>query len=67
MSVATYHVPNISCGHCVHTIETELGEVAGVRRVEVDQMQKRVEVEFDAPLTDERIRQALAEIDYAAD
>ena len=67
MSVATYHVSNISCGHCVHTIKTELGEVAGVRRVDVDQMQKRVEVEFEAPLTDERIRQALAEIDYPAD
>ena len=67
MSVVTYLVPNISCGHCVHTIKTELGQVAGIRRVEVDQLQKRVDVEFEAPLTDAAVRQALAEIDYPAE
>ena len=67
MSVVTYLVPNISCGHCVHTIKTELGQVAGIRRVEVDQLQKRVDVEFEAPLTDAAVRQALADIDYPAE
>ena len=67
MSVVTYLVPNISCGHWVHTIKTELGQVAGIRRVEVDQLQKRVDVEFEAPLTDAAVRQALAEIDYPAE
>ena len=67
MSVVTYLVPNISCGHCVHTIKTELGQVDGIRRVDVDQLQKRVDVEFEAPLTDAAVRQALAEIDYPAE
>jgi copper chaperone CopZ len=64
MTVVTYTVPNISCGHCVHTIKTELSDLAGIRRVDVDQMGKRVEVEFDAPATEERLKKALAEIDY---
>jgi copper chaperone len=33
MSTITYVVPNISCGHCVHTIEMELGDLAGVQSV----------------------------------
>jgi copper chaperone len=33
MTTVTYEVPNISCGHCVHTIEMELGDLAGVRTV----------------------------------
>jgi copper chaperone len=67
MTVTTYHVPNISCGHCVHTIKTELGALQGIRRIEVDQMAKQVEVEFDTPATDAGLRQALTEIDYPAD
>ncbi len=64
MDTRTYQVPNISCGHCVHTIQTELSELAGVRRVDVDQAEKRVAVDFDPPATDEGIRRLLGEIDY---
>ncbi len=64
MDTRTYQVPNISCGHCVHTIQTELSELAGVRRVDVDQAVKRVAVDFDPPATDEGIRRLLGEIDY---
>jgi copper chaperone len=64
MTTLSYTVPNISCGHCVHTIKTELSQVPGLRRIEVDAMTKRVDVEFEAPATDESLRRALAEIDY---
>ncbi len=64
MDTRTYLVPNISCGHCVHTIQAELAELAGVRHVEVDQAEKRVAVNFDPPATDESIRRLLGEIDY---
>jgi copper chaperone len=67
MTTTTYHVPNISCGHCVHTIKTEIGALDGIQRVDVDQMAKRVEVEYDAPASDASLRQALTEIDYPAD
>jgi copper chaperone CopZ len=64
MASVTYTVPNISCGHCVHTIQTELRDVKGITRVEVTQPDKQVAVDFEAPATDESIRTALAEINY---
>ena len=64
MESRTYKVPNISCGHCVRTIQTELQEVKGIARVDVDQESKRVDVEFGPPATDEGIRTTLAEINY---
>ncbi len=30
MTTVTYSIPNISCGHCVHTIQSELSELSGV-------------------------------------
>jgi copper chaperone CopZ len=41
----TYSVPGISCDHCKHAIETEVGAVAGVARVDVDVAGKVVTVE----------------------
>jgi len=64
METRAYKVPNISCGHCVRTIQSELKEVPGVRQVQVSQDEKRVEVAFEPPASDEAIRSALAEIDY---
>ena len=64
MTTLSYTVPNISCGHCVHTIKSELSGLPGLRRVEVDAMTQRVDVDFEAPATDESPRRALAEIDY---
>ena len=59
----TVTVPGISCGHCVATIERELGGVAGVESVEAEQETKRVTVRWrDAetgwnPIAD-RLREA---------
>ena len=64
MDSKTYNVPNISCQHCVHTIQTELRDLKGISRVDVDQAGKRVAVEFEPPATDEGIRTLLAEINY---
>ena len=64
MEKKTYAVPNISCGHCVHTIQTELRDLKGITRVEVSQADKQVAVDFESPATDQGIRTALAEIDY---
>lgn len=67
MTTLNYRVPGISCGHCVHTIKTELGDLAGIVKVDVDLESKRVTVQFEAPATDEKIRLLLAEINYPAD
>jgi copper chaperone CopZ len=64
MTTKTVVVPNISCGHCTHTIESELAEVAGVQSVKADQETKKVTVNFDAPATWDKIVATLEEINY---
>lgn len=59
-------IPNISCGHCVNSIKTELEELPGVTAVSGDPAAKTVTVEFDAPATLEKIRDTLTEINYPA-
>ncbi len=34
MTTVKYNVPNISCGHCVHTIQMEVGDLDGVSSVQ---------------------------------
>ena len=65
MSTKTVIVPNISCGHCTHTIEMEVSDVAGVTSVKADEASKEVTVEWDAPATWDEIKALLEEIDYA--
>ena len=65
MTGKTFSVPNISCGHCVMTIERELGELAGVKGVAADADTKTVTVEWDFPATWESIRSLLTDINYA--
>lgn len=64
MTTKTVVVPGISCGHCTHTIESELSEVAGVQSVKADQETKKVTVNFDAPATWDKIVATLEEINY---
>ncbi len=64
MTTVKYNVPNISCGHCVHTIQTEVADLEGVKSVKADAASKTVEIVFDAPADESRIRQLLAEINY---
>ena len=66
MTTVTYSIPNISCGHCVHTIQTELSDVAGVKAVNANQETKQVEIVFDAPASEEKIKALLVLIDYPA-
>ncbi len=56
MTTKTYSVPDISCGHCVMTIERELKYVDGLQSVKADQDTKavRVEVESDNVLSQSR-------------
>lgn len=67
MTTLTVKVPNISCGHCVHTIKNEVGELKGVAQVEANQETKLVTIGFDSPATKEQILALLAEINYPAE
>jgi copper chaperone len=64
MSSVTYSVPNISCGHCVRTIETELGELEGVSQVQASATDKTVLVEYGPPAVEQAIVDLLTEINY---
>ena len=64
MTTVTYSVPAISCGHCTHTIETELGDMQGIQSVKADESGKKVEITFDAPASEDTIKALLAEINY---
>jgi copper chaperone len=67
MNTLTVHVPNISCAHCVHTIQTEIGELPGVAVVKANEQTKVVTVAFEPPATRQGIEASLAEINYPAD
>lgn len=64
MANKTFVVPNISCGHCTHTIEMEVGDLAGVTSVNADQKSKKVTVEWQDPATWDQIEALLYEINY---
>jgi copper chaperone CopZ len=66
MTTKTFTVPNISCGHCTHTIESEVSELAGVQSVKAEQASKQVTVIYDAPASWESIKSLLTEINYPA-
>jgi copper ion binding protein len=53
MERITLTAPDISCKHCQHTIERELGTLPGVETVSVDISSKQVQVAFDPGKTSE--------------
>jgi len=42
----------------------EVGELQGVESVKADQATKKVQIKFDVPANEEKIKSLLAEIDY---
>ncbi len=57
-------VPAISCSHCARAIKSEIGEMGGVKTIDVDVPSKLVKVHFDPPATEAQIKNRLAEINY---
>lgn len=64
MTSATYTVTGMTCGHCVASVQEEIGELAGVSNVDVDLPTGSVTVSSDAPVPVESIRDAVAEAGY---
>ena len=67
MTTVTYTVPTISCGHCTHTIENEVGELKGVESVKAEIDSKKVTITFAEPASEDKIKALLAEINYPAE
>ena len=65
MATKNFLVPNISCHHCVMTIQRELGELDGVVSASGDVETKTVTVEWESPASWDSIKSLLAEINYA--
>ncbi|MCT9934106.1 cation transporter [Planotetraspora sp. A-T 1434] len=63
MSVKTYTVHGMTCGHCVSSVKEEVGEIAGVTGVEVDLATGRLDVIGDG-VPDEAVRLAVKEAGY---
>ena len=67
MPALTLVAPDISCDHCKHAIESELGGLAGIEQVRVEPPAKTVHVVFDeAVIGEPAIRARLDEIGYPA-
>ncbi len=69
MSIAlnevTFVAPDISCGHCVATVQSAVGALSGVARVEANPDTKQVEVSFDpSRVSIDQIEAALDEAGY---
>ena len=64
MTTVTYSIPNISCNHCVHTIQTEVADITGVKSVSADLNSKTATINYEPPATEDEIKSLLAEINY---
>ncbi len=64
MTTVNYSIPNISCGHCVHTIQMEVGDMDGVESVVASAETQKVEIVFNDKTNEEEIKALLAEINY---
>lgn len=64
MNEKTVHIPNITCGHCVKTIETELATLENVVSVRVDEQNKELNITWKDPQSWQNIVSLLEEINY---
>ena len=64
MSERAYTVTGMTCEHCVRSVEEEVGDVAGVRGVDVDLASGRLVVSGEE-FTDAAVRAAVAEAGYS--
>jgi copper chaperone len=68
MTIETYHVTGMTCGHCVASVESELRSVPGVEDVRVDLVAggtSKVTVTSAQPVAHDDIAAAVDEAGYA--
>jgi copper chaperone len=64
MTIATYTVTGMTCGHCVSAVTEEVTQVPGVTAVDVDLASGRLTVTSDASVDDDAVRAAVDEAGY---
>ncbi|MEW5810031.1 MAG: cation transporter [Actinomycetota bacterium] len=66
MSARTYHVTGMTCAHCELSVREEVGDVPGVRSVEVSAESGTLVVTSDAAIDDTLVVNAVSEAGYSA-
>lgn len=66
MPTAEYQVTGMTCGHCETSIREEVGEIAGVERIDVSARTGRLVVTATGELDDARVLAAVEEAGYSA-
>jgi copper chaperone len=64
MTQSTYAVTGMTCGHCVASVREEIGELPGVRQVDVDLGTGRVLVTSTAELPFAQVEGAVRDAGY---
>jgi copper ion binding protein len=64
MATNTYTVSGMTCAHCVNSVSTEVGALAGVSDVRVDLVTGQVTVTSEQPLDVDAVRGAVEEAGY---
>ncbi|MET0196275.1 MAG: copper ion binding protein [Rhodococcus fascians] len=64
MTTTTYRVNGMSCDHCVNAVSQQVGQLDGVRTVNVDLVSGTVSVSSDVPLDEALVGAAVDEAGY---
>lgn len=64
MATTAYTVSGMTCGHCVASVQQEVGRIDGVTGVEVELDSGTVTVESDSTLDPAAVTAAIAEAGY---
>ena len=64
MSVESFNVVGMTCGHCVAAVTSEVSKIDGVTKVDVDLDSGAVTVESDGPVGAEAFAAAIDEAGY---
>jgi copper chaperone CopZ len=64
MTVTTYTVSGMTCGHCVSAVSSEISRLDGVTGVRVDLADGTVTVTSEQPLSDATVAAAVDEAGY---
>lgn len=64
MHIERFHVPEVSCQHCVHAVTSGLKTVPGVQGIQIDLGNKIVSVEHTDEVSTEALIEAINEAGY---
>lgn len=64
MSETTYTVTGMTCDHCVRSVKSEVGQVAGVTAVDVELDGGLVTVTTESSIDDDAVRAAVEEAGF---